>query len=112
MRGGVVAFRERALHLVQFPHEIRFCVESTRGIANQELGIAAVGSAVGVVTNGRRVAVVLPLNDLAADALCPNIELFDGGSAESVGGSEHDAVTFSLKKMGELGRRRCLAGAV
>lgn len=87
-------------------------MQAARGVAEDELDVALVGSVVGIVADGSGVGIVLALHDLAAEALGPDAELLDGGGAEGISRGEEDAVALLLEEAGELGRGGGFAGAI
>src|SRR5437764_8295351 len=62
--------------------------------------------------NAGRVAALLALDDLAAEALTPDGELLDGRGPERVASGHHHFLAFFLAAAGQLGDARRLPRAV
>ena len=91
--GGVgCALGKDPLDLGQLAHEVRFCVEPACGVAQEKLHVPAVSGLIGVVADGCRITVVLAFDDVTANPLRPDVELFNGGRTEGVCGGQENAV--------------------
>ena len=107
-----IEFSEGAANLGQLLHEVRFGVESSGGVADQEVGFQALCLGKGVMAERGRIRSVGAGDDLDAELLSPGFELLDGRRAESVGRAEKDGMASRFEKGGELGAAGGLAGAV
>ena len=67
-----------------------FGVEPARGVDQQNVDAAAFRRLHAVEDNGRRVRAGLMFDDIDADSLAPDVELFDGGGAKSVAGDQQN----------------------
>src|SRR5271156_415662 len=70
------------------------------------------GGSDGVENHGGRIRAGFLLYDFDAGAAGPDLELFDGGGAESVRGAEDDAGAFFFQAIGELADGGGFSGAV
>ena len=79
-----VVFRERALNFFELRHQVAFCVQTPRGITNEELDVAAFGGLVGFVAERRWIGVVLPTDHFNFQSIGPDRELLDGRGAKRI----------------------------
>src|SRR5712692_43528 len=101
-----------ALHLFEFSHEVRFGVQASGGIHDDDVGRARFGSGDSVVNNRGGVGAGFLLDDFDAVALRPDFQLLDRGGAKRVRGAEHHAAAFLAQPVGELPDAGGLARAV
>ena len=66
----------------------------------------------GIVSHGGRIGPLISLDDLATEALAPDGQLLDGGSAEGIAGGDQDRFAVVLEAFGEFGDGSRFAGAV
>src|SRR5690606_15822338 len=86
--------------------------QASGGVEDEDVDAAGPGGLAGVEGDGRGVAALLPLDDLDAEALAPDLELADGAGAEGVAGAEEDLLVLVAERLAELGDAGGLAGAV
>src|SRR5207302_5411611 len=82
------------------------------GIHDDVIHAASFGGLHRVKQHGRGVAARLGLDDFGAGALAPDLQLLDGGGAESIGGGEQHALALRAQQAGQLADGGGLAGAV
>src|SRR5580692_1031371 len=101
-----------ALHFFEFLHEIGFGVQAAGGVDDDGVGGTRFGCGHGVEDHGGGIGAGLLLDDFHTIALRPNFELFDGGGAEGVRGTEDDAASILAQTICELANTRGFAGAI
>ena len=84
-------------------HEPHLIVEAACGVDDDDIGLARDGGLEGVVGHGGRVGIHALLHNGDAHTVGPQLQLFDGGGTEGVGGTEHYAAACQLVLIGELG---------
>ena len=87
-------------------------MQTPRRINDQDVDAARPCRLDRIEGDGCRIGTFLVANDRNPRAIAPNLQLIDGGSAEGVGGSEHDGLALLLVVGGKLADRRRLANAV
>lgn len=96
----------------QFVHESDFVVEAASGVDDDDIGLFGDGGLEGVVGHGGGVGVHALLDDGDTYAVGPKLKLLDGGGAEGVGSTEHDAFAGLFVLVSEFGNGGCFANAV
>src|SRR5690606_38058481 len=112
VRRAFVLLADHAHDLLQLRHEVGLVVEATGGIDEENVVALVPGLAVGVEEQAGGVRPGGARHNRATRALAPDLELLDGGSAESVAGGEHYPLALGAESGGELADRGGLAAAV
>ena len=94
------------------PMQMHFGMKPASGVDQQNVDPAAFRRLNPVEDNGRRVRAGLMLDDIDANPLAPDIELFDGGSAKSVARNQQDFFSDAAILRGEFADGRGLADTV
>ena len=75
-------------------------MQTPRGVADQELNVAFVGSGISVITKCSWIRVVFTGNNIDLETVGPDLELFDSGSSKRIGSGQHYGVPVLLEKVG------------
>src|SRR5262245_17440090 len=89
-----------------------FGMEAPRGIDQYHVRAAALCRLQPVKNDSGRIGTRSVLDDVDADALCPNIELLDGRGAKRVAGDEQDLLARLAVLRREFSDRCCLSDPV
>lgn len=87
-------------------------MQAARGIDDQHVAVACIGSLHGIENYGARIGPLLMRNDWNFQALAPDLELVDSGGAEGVSRGQHDRAAETQMIGGEFGDRSRLANAI
>src|SRR5688572_3838211 len=91
---------------------MHFGVESASGVDQQNVDAAAFRRLNAVEDNGRRVRAGLMFDDIDANPLAPDVELFDGGGAKGVACHQQNFFPSAAILGGEFTDGRGLADTV
>src|SRR5262245_17737979 len=95
-----------ALHdspnLLEFFHQVEFCVKSTGGVDNQNIVVPIVCGFHRIEHYRTRIGSLLMRDHWAVQPLAPDFELVDCRSAECIAGSKHDLPAEALVRSGKL----------
>ena len=105
-------FLHDLLDFAQFVHESDFVVEAASGVDDDDIGLFGDGGLEGVVGHGGGVGVHALLDDGDTYAVGPKLKLLDGGGAEGISSTKHDAFAGLFVLVGEFGNGGCFANAV
>ena len=112
MRRAGNNFGGGALHFLEFLHEVGFGVQAAGSVDDDGVGGTRFGCGHGVEDYSGGVGAGFLLDDFHPIALRPDFELFDGGGAEGVCGTEDNAASVLAQAIGELADAGGFAGAV
>ncbi len=112
MRRIRVDLREHAGDLAQLIHQPALRVQATGGVRDQYVNVARARRVECIEDDTGCIGVLALGDDRHVVAHAPGLELFDGGGAEGVAGSEHDGAAFVAVTAGQLADGRRLAYAV
>ena len=112
MRRSFILLCQRALHFLQFGHEIAFRVHAPGGVAQKKVGFLFCRPLVSVIAKCSGIRAVLTADHFNAQALRPNLKLLDRGRAKRVRRREENRTSILFERVREFGRRCRFAGAV
>ncbi len=99
-------------HLLQLRHEVVLRVQAPRGVDDDLGNPVCLGRRERIEHHCRGIGSGALRHYVDTHAFSPALQLFDGCRAKGVGGDHDDAAPPPAGGGGELGHRRCLAGAV
>jgi hypothetical protein len=82
-------------HLLEFGHEIFFCVEPACGVDDYIIDASGLGSLKGIEDNCARVRTRFLTDHIHLRALRPDLELFDSCRAKRICGAEKNLAPFT-----------------
>src|SRR5688500_13250499 len=90
-------------NLLQFFHQIVFCLQAACGIYDQEVCLATfLAGADGIKDHGSRISPWFMRNDFDTGTLTPNLELIDGSGTKGICRGDQRAASAIFVKMGHL----------
>ncbi len=104
--------RRDAAHLVEFRHQVELGVQPPRSVHDHQIEMAAFGCRERIKEDRRGVGAGLLLDHLQAQPVRPDFELFVGGGAERIGGTEQRPAVLLEIEMSQLGDAGGFAHAV
>jgi hypothetical protein len=95
------------MYLLHLLHEIVFRVQTTGGVADEELGAGLDGTLITFETNSGGITIRRAFDERYVEALRPDFKLLHSSSAEGVRSGQHELVPGFLKQISKL---RCGGG--
>ena len=101
-----------AADLVQFIHQILFVVQPTGGVANNDIRTARLRRRQGVEHHCRRIGSLPVADNIHSGALCPDLQLFNGGGPEGIRCTQYHLLAPGFELRRHLADGGSLAHAV
>ena len=112
VRGAFDLPADDSMDLFQFAHEVSLCVQPAGGIDNDDIEAAGFGLLAGIVGDAGRIAPLVVLDDVDADALAPDRQLLDGRGPKRIAGGDDHFLLVVFEFFGQLGDTGRLARTV
>ncbi len=110
--GFRIVFAKNTNDLGEFVHQFGLVLQTACSVDDKNIAARIFGLLPCIIGKARCIGPELARNNRGTGALAPDMELFDGGSAESIACRKHDLEAASGQFCGKLADGRGLAGAI